>query len=590
MKKHISIYYILVIAFASISLIPTIILSFYIFHNNSINYKNEFNTNIENNLLSLSKMITDFHESNIETLNTFCDSNYFINTLNSSNNTDEIVGMINNFEKNNNEIKNIIIGLENGDYFINAKNRLSKDYDPRQRPWYIKSVNNKNIITVTDAYKSALNVNDYDITYSKTLIDNNTDKILGVVGFDININVLENAIASIRPEKSGFMVVLDKQGNIVCGKEYKLLTSLNKNKDITLTLINNKNNISTVSIDNTNYIYYKNQNPSTSWYLIALVPEVALTSKLYYIKKIAFFTEILLIFISLIAASLFSKLITKPINQIVTNLENNYLGKIEYNCWLPKELHIIINSINNMTLKVKKQKHILQLKNNEIIEQNKEISAQNEEISALYEQTIAMNENLNSLLDEIKEGYKETVISLVNTIEANDEYTKGHCERVTQYALSIANEMNINDNDLSNLEFASLLHDIGKVGIPNNILNKNCNLTEEEYKIIKQHPSIGYKIVKDIKFLQQSAEILYEHHERVDGNGYPNGLIGKDINTLSKILAVADCYDAMTSERPYRKNILTQDKAINELIKNKNTQFDQDVVNAFVKILKSKDI
>jgi putative nucleotidyltransferase with HDIG domain len=184
-----------------------------------------------------------------------------------------------------------------------------------------------------------------------------------------------------------------------------------------------------------------------------------------------------------------------------------------------------------------------------------------------------------------KSDYLSVVMEIANSLETKDDYTKKHCERVTEYSLAIAKQMNLYDKELEDLEFAGLLHDIGKVVIPDSIINKSDKLTEEEYQIIKKHPEIGYDIVKDVDFLSASSEILLQHHERVDGKGYPYGLSGNKINRLARILAVADAYDAMTSERPYRRNAFTKEQAIVEFDKNRNTQFDSEVVDVFISVL-----
>lgn len=183
-----------------------------------------------------------------------------------------------------------------------------------------------------------------------------------------------------------------------------------------------------------------------------------------------------------------------------------------------------------------------------------------------------------------------TIKAFANAIEAKDTYTRSHCDRVTKYSVLIGEKMQLSYEELVNLHYASILHDIGKIGIPDVILNKEGPLTNEEYAIIKKHPEIGYEIIKDVKFLRKIAEILLQHHERIDGNGYPRGLIGKEIDKLAKIISVADSFDAMTSERNYRGKPLLKNVAIKELIDNRGTQFDQQVVDIFVQIVVDKKI
>lgn len=201
-----------------------------------------------------------------------------------------------------------------------------------------------------------------------------------------------------------------------------------------------------------------------------------------------------------------------------------------------------------------------------------------------------MCEKLFNILGKIRASYICIVKELVDALEEKDDYTKGHCERVTKYSLAIAKKMGLNKEELLSLEFAGMLHDIGKVGIPKEIINKKGILTSEEYEIIKKHPVIGYELLQNMTFLDSINRILLQHHERVDGKGYPHGLAADEIDQLAKILAVADAYDAMTTVRPYRMEVLTDEQVIAEFERHKNTQFDENVVNVFVDMLSKGDI
>lgn len=144
--------------------------------------------------------------------------------------------------------------------------------------------------------------------------------------------------------------------------------------------------------------------------------------------------------------------------------------------------------------------------------------------------------------------------------------------------------MHLDTESLRQLEFACILHDIGKIGIPDHVLNKTSTLDDREYTLIKSHPKIGYDILKDIHFLDKAKDIVLQHHERVDGQGYPDGLESDEICLEAKILAVADAYDAMSSQRVYRDGILATEEIIAELRQCSGTQFDRDVVEHFVQV------
>ncbi|HQK99688.1 MAG TPA: response regulator [Smithellaceae bacterium] len=188
------------------------------------------------------------------------------------------------------------------------------------------------------------------------------------------------------------------------------------------------------------------------------------------------------------------------------------------------------------------------------------------------------------LYESIYSSVMDTLSSLISSIQARDCYTEEHSMRVTREAMRLARSMNFPEKDIESLRIAGMLHDIGKIAVPDSILLKPGKLSEEEYLIIKNHPTIGENIVKPIILLEKERRIIQCHHERWDGSGYPHGLKGPDIPVLARILAVADAYDAMTNNRPYRP-AMSRERAIEELIQNVNVQFDPDVVNAYIKIL-----
>ena len=201
----------------------------------------------------------------------------------------------------------------------------------------------------------------------------------------------------------------------------------------------------------------------------------------------------------------------------------------------------------------------------------------------LEELVKARTKELEKAYKELDEVFNSTLLTLVNALDARDTETEGHSERVTYYTLELAKNMGIKDEKfLKTLKIAALLHDIGKIGIPDGILRKPGKLTEEEWQIMKQHPMLGYKILKNIKQLKDVAEIVLHHHERYDGTGYPAGLKGEEIPLGSRIFSVADTIDAMTSDRPYRKALSFEETA-EELKKWSGKQFDPKVVEAFFK-------
>lgn len=181
-------------------------------------------------------------------------------------------------------------------------------------------------------------------------------------------------------------------------------------------------------------------------------------------------------------------------------------------------------------------------------------------------------------------NYYNTISALVKTIEARDPYTCGHSERVTDLALKIAKKLNLSEYEKELLLFSSKLHDIGKIAIPDFILNKKTALTEIERAIIQEHPIKGTEMISNLKFLERCTPIISHHHERYDGKGYPDGLKGNKIPLLARIVSLADAFDAMTSERPYRRR-LKINEAVEEIKYNSNAQFDPKLAEIFVSII-----
>ena len=182
-------------------------------------------------------------------------------------------------------------------------------------------------------------------------------------------------------------------------------------------------------------------------------------------------------------------------------------------------------------------------------------------------------------------NYKQTIISLVDLIEERDFYTGGHSRRVASYAVTIAKAMNFNSEDISMLKQIGLLHDIGKVAIPDSILLKPGKLTKQEFDIIKSHAIIGYNLISKIPMFKEFSNIILSHHERFDGSGYPNGLKGNKIPILASVLSIADAFDAMTSSRIYNKT-KTHQEALDELERSSGILFDPYVIKIALKALK----
>ncbi len=190
--------------------------------------------------------------------------------------------------------------------------------------------------------------------------------------------------------------------------------------------------------------------------------------------------------------------------------------------------------------------------------------------------------NKTVILKDLRELFYKTIKLIASALDAKDPYTHGHSLRVTMYSLILAKNLNLDDTTLEEIETAGLLHDIGKIGIPQKILCKPDKLTDEEYELMKSHPARAEKMLMGIKKLTVVSNWLRAHHERWDGKGYPYGLKGEEIPISGRIIALADTYDAMTSTRSYRK-ALSHETAIEEIKRCAGTQFDPVLADLFVK-------
>ena len=197
-----------------------------------------------------------------------------------------------------------------------------------------------------------------------------------------------------------------------------------------------------------------------------------------------------------------------------------------------------------------------------------------------------INVELADSKELLEKSYLESIEVLRKTVEVKDVYTRGHSDRVSEYALLIGEKLNLPPDQMKTLKIGALFHDIGKIGIPDAILLKTDKLTDDEYSEIKNHPAIGAHILSNASIFADIIPIVKHHHERYDGKGYPSRLAGEDIPYLARIVSVADTFDAMTSHRSYRQ-ALDFDYTMNEIERCKSTQFDPAIADVFLEILRT---
>jgi response regulator RpfG family c-di-GMP phosphodiesterase len=216
--------------------------------------------------------------------------------------------------------------------------------------------------------------------------------------------------------------------------------------------------------------------------------------------------------------------------------------------------------------------------------ERRKLILENRQYQSFLEQKVQeQTADLQKALHKTRRAYANTLEALINALDAREHETQRHSKRVSEYTLLIARQLGVPENELIDIERGSLLHDTGKIGISDNILLKPGKLTEEEWIQMRKHPEIGYNILKGIDFLEGAAQLVFQHHEKFDGTGYPQGLKGDQILLGARLFAVVDTFDAMTSNRPYRK-ALSYHVTREEIIRFSGKQFDPRMVGSFLSI------
>lgn len=343
-----------------------------------------------------------------------------------------------------------------------------------------------------------------------------------------------------------------------------LIEAIANNKRLKFSLNNSISNVEVVTSDDFTFMYIPIpiESYNSSWGIIVDIKDQILKESSIKIAKTILTGGILTLLTLAFVIKFIVRLSLKPIDAIMTVMKEVESGNLDARTSISSynEMEIIGSQLNNLL--------------DHMIEDRASIVKQKNEIEELFVEV----ENLMQENDRI---YFETIKSLAKTIDAKDQYTGGHCERVTDFSLYIGKKMGLSQEELSSLTYAAMLHDIGKIGVPEWIITKEGKLTDEEYALMKTHPEKGYEILKDIHFLKDARLGVLQHHEKYNGTGYPNGLSEREIDFKARIIAIADAFDAMTSDRSYRK-ALPAENALQQLIDNKGIQFDPVMVDILI--------
>ena len=223
---------------------------------------------------------------------------------------------------------------------------------------------------------------------------------------------------------------------------------------------------------------------------------------------------------------------------------------------------------------------------------NKQVQSLREQNDALARQNLLLArrieesaKSLSRLYEALRSTYLRTIKVLAQTIDARDHYTHSHSENVAKYAVTIAEDMGLSAKEIENIREACELHDLGKIGVEDSVLSKPSSLSSQEWEQIKLHPVIGAKILEPLTFLGDVIDLVKQHHEHYNGTGYPQGIKWDNILLGARIIHVADAYEAMRAVRPYRKQPLSKEEAVEEIKKNTGTQFDPEVVRSFLRVV-----
>ena len=457
-----------------------------------------------------------------------------------------------------------------------AKEFIPEDkYDPRNRPWYIDAVKEKKLIW-TDPYIFFTSKKP-GITTASPIFDKNGN-IKGVVGVDIAIDEISNFISKLKIGKNGKTFIINHNGDVIAYPDISKITqSIDQDNSIRLVKINEiddeicrkayevlkeknktlnlyKSEFVSFKINNKNYhaMFSPFEDNQWPWLIGIYLPE---NDYLGVIKKNDLFNVYISVIIMIIA-SIIGLIIARSILIPIAHLQKSAIAVKRYNfktsikiSSIYKEIQDTITSFEEMRIHLKEYR-----------------------------------ESNTSLTEKLKGAHIDTLFRLAVTAEYKDHDTASHIERVSGYCEVIATTLGIDKNHISLLKYASSMHDVGKLGVPDDILLKKGALTTEEREVMELHTIIGGNILKDPSsdIMKMSREIALTHHEKWDGTGYPNGLSGEDIPLNGRIVAIADVFDALVSKRCYR-DALSIEEAKERIEEGRGTHFDPACVDAFLK-------
>lgn len=468
----------------------------------------------------------------------------------------------------------IFIGFDNKTIRSTLLKPLPPEFDPTTRPWFAAAHNQQDFV-VTDPYPDRLLG-----TLVATMAMPVKTPIPGVIGIDVSLDDMMALSKKAVFHAEAETILLTQNNTIVYSTSERFGKPGQPLGKIDYGPLENdvlsKRPYYQIERDSVKHIVFLTPIPAAKWAIAVVLPVSVLFAEQQSLIDQMFQTALVAFILVVIVIYWIINKITRPLAGLAATAQKLEFGDMNVRFQADESYEAIhlADSLDKMRSRL-----LGTLADKDSLLE--ETTAQNAEILALYSQMKALNDDLSKANRDMGFLYTQTIYALSNAIEAKDPYTHGHSSRVLLCAEIMGITLGWDLKTMEQLRYAAILHDIGKIGIPEEILNKPGRLTAEEYELVKAHPAMGARILQGIPRLEEASTAILEHHEHFSGGGYPHGIAGLDISPLAKILSIADAYDAMTSGRPYRP-ALSIEATYDELQKCAGSQFDPAIVKIFI--------